>query len=218
LESEQREKEANAQRKPNMITMSDDEEGDDAMYFEKAAEDRKRMPPPNAREPRRSHPPSDEGPRTFAELQGKMTFVQASDDPFNNAVSFSSTERHRRDAAEVMPDGYNDTEADRLRLLDLNPKDDNALLAPRGEEINEFLEASSDLFRRKTMVASTNTRRLGVRSMLWPALDEADYHPDGDGGGGAREPKRSYANYGTEMEFDRRAEEAMCRGRHGNAT
>ena len=156
----------------------------------------------------------DNYPRSFADLQGKMTFVQASDDPFNNAVSFSSASQHRYTAAEVMPDGYDDTEEDRLRMLDINPKDDNVLLAPRREEIDEFLDASSDLFRRQKTIGSSNTRRLGSRSMLWPALDEADY--DQGDAPAQHVPRRSYANYTAEMEFDQRAEEAICRGRLSN--
>ena len=156
----------------------------------------------------RPAPSEETAPRSFADLQGKMTFVQAGSDPFNNAVSFSSANRHRYEAAEVMPSGYDDTEDERKQQLDLNPKDDNALLAPRREEIEEFLEASSDLFRRRVAVASSNTQRLGARSTLWPALPDEDYEEDG----ASREPPTSYSNYGASTTFDRRAEEAMRRG------
>ena len=162
-------------------------------------------------------PAPDDEPRTFADLQGRMTFVQASNCPFNNAVSFSSTAQQRYAAAEVMPDGYDDSEAERRQLLALNPKDDNALLAPRREEIDEYIDASADLFRRQQTVASSNTRRLGARSTLWPALDEEDYGDDSDATAHKTEKRRSYANYSSCVEFDKRAEEAMSRASRGPA-
>ena len=172
--------------------------------------------PPSSTSPDRASPvdTSDSTPRTFAELQGKMVFVQASQDPFNCAVSFSSAKDHRSAAAELMPDGYDDTAQDRATLLKQNPKDENAEYAPRREEIDEFYEASADLCRRQRSVASSNMKPLGARSILWPALDEADYDSEGAyATAAATTPKRSYANYGDTVTFDRRAEEAMYRGR-----
>ena len=140
--------------------------------------------------------------RTYADLQGEMVYVRSGDDPFNNAVSFGQDEDERYAMAEIMPEGFNDTEADRERALDANPKDDNALLAPRREEIEEYIDATQDLRRRQAQSQPSGRRHLGAQSLLWPPLGDVEENDDG---------KTSYADYGAQDLFDAQAQAAQRR-------
>jgi hypothetical protein len=149
--------------------------------------------------------PSDPTPEptTFAQLQGDMVFVEAGKDPFHNAVSYSSRDEQRYAMAEVMPDGFNDTALERQRQMDRNPKDDNALLAPRRDEIEDYLQASHEQRQRQKLSQPTNARRLGARSLLWPQMGETESSSDG---------RTSYADYGNDADaFDHHAQAALRR-------
>jgi hypothetical protein len=139
---------------------------------------------------------------SYADLQGEMVYVQPGNDPFNNAVSFSSHDKQRYEMAEMMPDGFDDTFCQRQALLDQNPRDDNALLAPRRDEIEEYLDATSDLRRRQILSQPTGNRHLGTRSLLWPPLDDLEDCDDG---------RTSYATYTSGSDFDQHAQEACKR-------
>jgi hypothetical protein len=160
--------------------------------------------------PSSNRPAEKEGPSRFADLQGKLKFVQAGDDPFNNAVDFSSMAQERQEAAEIMPDGFDDTLEARNTALQNDPKCDNLLLAPVREEIEEFLEASHDLFTRQQALPPTGARRLGIRSHWWPALAEEDYEQDDSQPPPV--PRTSYADFYRGVEFDKRVERANLYG------
>jgi hypothetical protein len=141
--------------------------------------------------------------RSFADLGGKMTFVQANVDPFNNAVDFTSTAHLYFDDACEMPEGYRDTDIERNKREEEDPFDDSAMLGPR-ENFDEFVD--SRVF--PISVSQTNCR-LGARSHLWPAID---YEDEGD----ARTAnKNSYSDYNSSDIFDKRAELAMRTGASG---
>jgi len=138
-------------------------------------------------------------PRTYADLQGEMVYVRPGADPFNNAVSFTQGEDQRYAMAEIMPDGFDDTDAERQSALEANPKDDNALLAPRRGEIEEFLDASQDLRRRQAQSQPTGRRQLGAQSLLWPPMGDLD------------DDRTSYADYKAQNRFDEQAQAAQRR-------
>jgi|SanBayMetagenome_1026888.scaffolds.fasta_scaffold02728_4 hypothetical protein len=141
--------------------------------------------------------------RRYADLQGEMVYVRSGDDPFNNAVSFGQDEDERYALAEMMPEGFDDTDADRERALESNPKDDNALLAPRREELDEFIDATQDLRRRQAQSHPTGRRHLGAQSLLWPPLgDDVEEKDDG---------RTSYADYEAQDRFDAQTQAAQRR-------
>lgn len=148
-------------------------------------------------------PQQNTQPQSYADLQrAKMVFVPAPEDAWNDAVSFGGDVDARFAAADLMPDGYDDTKEQREKALAANPKDDNALLAPRREEIEEFLEASAIVHRQQKMQAPTGYRSVGARSHIWPEID-----PD------QQDSRTSYANYHDERSLSDQREAALRRSR-----
>ena len=142
--------------------------------------------------------------RSFADLGGKMTFVQANVDPFNNAVDFTSTAHLYFEDACEMPAGYLDTDIERNKREEEDPFDDSAMLGPR-ENLDEFVD--SRVF--PISVSQTNCR-LGARSHLWPAIEYEE-----DEGDARTANKNSYSDYKNSDAFDKRAELAMRNGAAG---
>jgi hypothetical protein len=141
-------------------------------------------------------------PSRFSDLQGELVYIKAGADPYNNAVNYSNMTEQRYDIAGIMPDGFDDTIGDRNAEMKKDPKNDAAWIAPRKEELEEYLDASSSQMDRQKMALPTNNRRLGTRSLFWPPPDlEEDKN------------RKSYAQYASSASFDEQADKALQKSR-----
>ncbi len=118
---------------------------------------------------------SGDGLGTYAQMNANLQYSKAGDDPFNDAHSFCAQADEKFKAAEVMPVGYFDTQEDRDRALEENPRDDGALLAPRHEDFEDFFEAGPlSLARTKALSRPLEERETPHGCFFRPPIKEEE--------------------------------------------